>query len=70
MKVVDLAEYRRTRRQPSPRASAPDLGPVYYCRRCGGEHFILRSSGDVHCYGCGARMANVVIDSPRKGGKG
>lgn len=70
MNVVDLAQYRERRAARRRGASAPEYGAVYFCRRCGGEHFILRATGDVHCFGCGARMSNVAIAAPRRDERG
>lgn len=69
MRVVDLSEYRKNRARRPRHAATPDLGAVYYCKRCGADHFVLRAAGEVHCAGCAALMSNVVAVNPARSGE-
>ena len=66
MNVVQLDQYRKSRRPVRPVASgAPDT-EHYFCMRCDSDHFRLYAGGEVHCAKCGSLMQNLGIGESGK----
>ena len=60
-RVVQMSEFRKTRKVPLRNAAAADPEPAYYCIRCDADVFNLYPSGLVKCTNCGAVIRNVAV---------
>ena len=65
-KLVRMSDFRQTRRSKRAVGSRVATPTIYYCTKCGTDHFTLCTSGAITCVGCRALMGNIQVSESRK----